>query len=97
MLLSGAASGSSASLSGYFWRASARAVPRGPEAVLTKAVGEVAGLAPAYTNGKSRRSSDSTKYPSVKTADLQLTAEDCLHSKPALAQSQKLLGNEAVA
>jgi hypothetical protein len=77
----------------------ARAVPRGPEAVLTKAVREVAGLAPAYTNGKSRRSFDSTKRPSVKTADLQLTAGDCLHSKPALvlAQSQKLLGNEAAA
>lgn len=75
----------------------ATAVPRGPEAVLTKAGGEVAGLAPAYTNGKSRRSFDSTKYPSMKSADLQLTAEDCLHSKLALAESQKLLGNEAAA
>lgn len=98
VLLSGVASLPPASLSDLFRRALARAVPRGPEAVLTKAVGEVAGLAPAYTNGKSRRSFDSTKYPSVKTADLQLTApEDCLHSKPALAYSQKLLGNKAAA
>lgn len=68
--------------------------------MVTETVGEVAGLAPAYTNGKSRRSFDSTKCPSVKIADLQLTAlppEDCLHSKPALAQSQKLLGNEEAA
>lgn len=63
-VLSGVASVPLASLKGL-----ARAAPRGPEAVLTKAVGEVAALTPAYTNGKSRRSFDSTKYPSVKVAD----------------------------
>lgn len=41
-----------ATWSGSFLKGLARAAPRGPEAVLIKAVGEVAELTPAYTNGK---------------------------------------------
>lgn len=50
--LSGVASVPLATLSGSFLKGLARAAPRGPEAVLIKAVGEVAELTPAYTNGK---------------------------------------------
>lgn len=50
--LSGVASVPLATLSGSLQKGLARAAPRGPEAVLIKAIGEVAELTPAYTNGK---------------------------------------------